>query len=153
MDTQGPPSTVSKRWAELIEDCSETGSAYQSNDWEVVIVDSGDVSTITNEPIGLDVLAPSEQVEELESVTQSVLFDTSHVYRADEQHIRFYMIIVESHTSNVAVIIPAFIEHSDLHELELLAAEDGHMYTHIRPLSDDTRVTFAHEDYSIFFES
>ena len=31
------------------------------------------------------------------------------------------------------------------------AHEEGPIYTHVRPLSDDSRVTFAHDDPALFF--
>jgi hypothetical protein len=51
----------------------------------------------------------------------------------------------------VAVVVPAFLDLAESDSLEERATDAGVMYTHVRPLSDDSRVTFTHEDPALFF--
>ena len=111
MDTQEPPPAVEQRWGELLEDAETTAAEYDADGYETRLVHPGDVTPVTGEPYGLDVLAPGDEFEALEALVERATFDTSHVYYADE----------------------------------------GVMYTHVRPLSDDSRVTFTHDDPSLFF--
>ena len=111
MDVHEPPPAVGERWRALLEDAETTAAEYAADGYDTIVVHPGDVTPVTGEPYGLDVLAPGDEFEALEELVESATFDTSHVYYADE----------------------------------------GVIYTHVRPLSDDSRVTFTHDDPSLFF--
>lgn len=150
-DAHSPPEAVSDRWQELLDDADATAEEYREGDWEVLQIRPGDVTPRPGEPFGLDVLAPGDEYDRLEETVDRVSFDTSHVYRAEEDEVRFYIVVVEASEAGVAVIVPAFLPLEDEAALAERAGEDGAMYTHVRPLSDDTRVTFTHEDPGLFF--
>ena len=153
MDTQEPPPAVEERWGELLEDAETTAAEYDADGYETRLVHPGDVTPVTGEPYGLDVLAPGDEFEALEALVERATFDTSHVYYADEGGTRFFLIVVEgaADDEDVAVVVPAFLAIDRTAQLARQATDEGMMYTHVRPLSDDSRVTFTHDDPSLFF--
>jgi hypothetical protein len=151
MDPQTAPASVSEYWAELLEDAEATAEEYGANNWETLVVHAGDVTPLSGEPFGLDVLAPGDEFEALETLAEAATFDTSHVYRTEEGDARFFIIVVEASDDGVAVVVPAFLALDRSGELRARATEAGVLYTHVRPPSDDARVTFSHEDPSLFF--
>ena len=148
---QGPPPAVEDRWEELLADADATAADYRERGWETLVVSTGDVTPLSGEPFGLDVLAPGDEFEALEGLVEAVTFDTSHVYRAEEGGVRFLVVVVEAGDEEVAVVVPAFLDVGRATDLEERAREAGVMYTHVRPLSDDARVTFTHDDPDLFF--
>ncbi|QLD89331.1 hypothetical protein HWV07_09940 [Natronomonas salina] len=151
MDSQGPPSDVADRWQELLVDADATAAEYREAGWEALVVRPGDVTPLDGDPFGLDVLAPAEEVETLEELVADVTFDTSHVLRAEEGGVRFCIVAVEAGEDEVAVVVPVFYDVDEAASLAERAREEGVTYTHVRPPSDDARVTFTHDDPSLFF--
>jgi len=151
MDPQGPPPAVTERWEELLADADATAAEYREEGWETFAVRPGDVTPLSGSPFGLDVLAPGDEFEALETLVEDVSFDTSHVYRADEGGVRFVVVAVEATADETVVVVPAFFDVDRAADLEERALEAGVMYTHVRPLSDDARVTFTHDDPELFF--
>ena len=98
-------------------------------------------------------LAPGDEFEALEELVERATFDTSHVYYSNEGGTRLLVVVVEGTADDrdVAVVVPAFLAIDRTPELARQATDEGVMYTHVRPLSDDSRVTFAHDDPSLFF--
>jgi DNA-binding phage protein len=148
---QGPPPAVEDRWEELLADADATAAEYRGRGWETLVVSTGDVTPLSGEPFGLDVLAPGDEFEALEGLVEAATFDTSHVYRAEAGGVRFFVVVVEAGDEEVAVVVPAFLAVERAGDLEERAREAGVMYTHVRPLSDDARVTFSHDDPDLFF--
>ena len=151
MDPQSPPPAVSERWDALMADAEATVEEYGERGWETLFVHPGDVTPITGEPFGLDVLASGDEFEALEGAVETVTFDTTHVYRTEVGDARFFVIVVEASDDEFAVVVPAFLSISQSEGLRETATEEGTMYTHVRPLSDDARVTFSHDDPGLFF--
>ncbi len=151
MNRQGPPPAVAERWEELLEDAEATAAEYAENGWRTVLVDVGDVTPLSDDPFGLDVLAPGDVVETLEALLEEVTFDTSQVYRAEDGGARFYIIVTEASEDGVAVVVPAYLSIDEADPLAARAEREGVMYTHVRPLSGDRRVTFSHDDPGLFF--
>ena len=154
MDVHEPPPAVGERWQALLEDAETTAAEYAADGYETLVVHPGDVTPVTGEPYGLDVLAPGDEFEALEALVGRATFDTSHVYHADEGETRLLVVVVEGTADDgdgdVAVVVPAFLAVDRTPELARQATDEGVMYTHVRPLSDDSRVTFTHDDPELF---
>ncbi|WP_049939438.1 DUF7529 family protein [Natronomonas pharaonis] len=148
---QGPPPAVTDRWETLREDATATAAEYDADGWTVHRVETGEVTPLSGTPFGLDVLVPGDDFERASELVEAASFDTSHVYRAEERGVRFLIIVVEASDDEVAVVVPAYLSASDTEALAERAREEGVMYTHLRPLSDEARVTFSHEDPELFF--
>lgn len=137
-----------------MEDAEATAAEYNENGFRTLLIHTGDATPLTDTPFGLDVLAPGDEFEALEELVEEVTFDTSHVYRTEEAGARFLIVVVEGTDADggdVAVIVPSYLDIASSEPLEERATEAGVMYTHVRPLSDDSRVTFTHEDPDLFF--
>lgn len=151
---QSPPPIVSERWQELLDDAETTAAEYNEDGYRTLVIHAGDVTALSGDPFGLDVLAPGDEFEALDELVEVATFDTSHVYRYEDGGARFLLVVVEGTDGDgedVAVVVPAYLDIADSEVLEERATEAGVMYTHVRPLSDDSRVTFTHEDPALFF--
>lgn len=148
-----PPPIVAERWRELVDDAEATVAEYEQDGWETFLVHPGDVTPITGDPFGLDLLAPGNEFDALQELVSEVDFHTSHVYHSEEGGVRFLVVVVEGtkNATDVAVVLPAYLAADQTGELKAQATEAGVIYTHVRPLSDDARVTFTHEDPDLFF--
>ena len=146
------PEGVAARFETLIEEAETIGSEYRNDGWDVQVVHTGDVTALLEDPFGIDVLAPGSEYEQLEDLADGVSFDRSHVYRAEEDDSVFFVIVVESTEEEVAVVVPVFLNRRDLMQLEGAALDREELQTHVRPLSNDTRVTFTHDDLDPFFK-
>ena len=151
MDGPTPPAAVDEHWREVADDAEETAAEYREAGWETLVVHPGDVTPRDGDPYGLDVLAPGSEFEALQELVADVTFDTSHVYRADHGGVRFFIVANEATADQVAVVVPAYLADARADGVRERALEEGVMYTHVRPLSADARVTFAHEDPELFF--
>lgn len=145
------PQAVADRWETLLADAAATAAEYREEGWDVLVVHPGDVTPLTDDPFGLDVLAPSDEFETLEELVEHLAFDRTTVYSMEDGDARFYIVVPESRAQERAVVIPAFLSLGELPDLRQVAADAGLMYTHVRPPSSDVRVTFQHDDPSLFF--
>lgn len=145
------PSAVADRWDDLLEDARATAAEYREDGWDVLVLHPGDVTPLTDDPFGLDVLAPDNEFEELRTVVDGTDFDRTSVYTADDGGVRFYVTVVESTAETTAVVVPSFLVRTEQPPLQRKAEDEGVMYTHVRTLSADERVTFRHEDPGLFF--
>lgn len=151
MNDQSPPPAVGENWQELLDDAEAMAAEYREEGWEALVIQTGDVTALDSDPFGLSVLAPGSEFEALDELVDRVTFDTSHVYRTDDGGVRFLIVVAEATADEVAVVVPAFLSLRDADTLEARASEEGTMYTHVRPLSADRRVTFTHDDPGLFF--
>lgn len=148
-----PPPAISEHWQELIDDADATAAEYEENGYETCTVHPGDVTPITGDPFGIDVLAPGNEFEAIQTIAAEAHFHSYHVYHMEKSGVRFLVLVVEGtrNGDDVAVLIPLYLVLDEIAELEQQAKDDGVIYTHVRPLSDDTRVSFTHEDPELFF--
>lgn len=159
MDPQTPPAAVEDRWRSLLADAEAIAEEYEADGTDTVVVHPGDVTPLDGTPFGFDVLAPRDEFDALEALAADATFDTSHVYRAETDAARVFVVVVEGaleaadggDATDVAVVVPAFLSLERAPSLESRARREGVMYTHVRPVSDDARVTFTHDDPDLFF--
>lgn len=148
------PPVVADRWEDLLSDARATAAEYREEGWDSLLVHTGDVTPLAGDDgdrFGLDVLAPDDEYARLEALAAGASFDTTRVFRATERGVRFLLVVVEATDDRTAVLVPAYLVHAEATPLRERAADEGVLYTHVRPLSDETRVTFTHDDPSLFF--
>lgn len=151
MESRGPPSAVAERWRELLDDVETLAEEYREAGWETLAVSTGHVTPRSDEPFGLDVVAPPEEFDALRDLVDDATFDTSQVYRDEESDVRFYIVAQEALADGVAVLVPTFCALDETGELAATARREERMYTHVRTQSGDERVTFVHDDPDLFF--
>lgn len=145
------PDGVADRWQAVLEDAAATAAQYREDGWETIELHPGDVTPLTGEPHGLDVLLPGSEYEALTEAVADATVDAFEVYRATEGGTHFYVVVFEATEEELAIVCPAFIGGSDAGALEQRARAAGALPIHARPLSDDSRVTFTSEDPDLFF--
>lgn len=145
------PDAVSSGWDAVIEEAEQFAAKYRYDGWEATVVHPGDVTALSEDPLGLDVLAPGDEFETVKSLVEAHEFDTSRVYRRDDDGILLVLTVFEATADERAVLVPAFVSKHDLAELETAVRESGQMPIHVRPLSDDLRASFAVSDPDLFF--
>lgn len=145
------PPAVADRWETVLADARATATDYRAAGWEALLVHTADVTPLTDDRFGLDVLAPDDEFEQLRTLVEESPISETHVYTAEDGAVRFYVIAAEAPSAEQAVVIPAFLQMSAAPPLETRATDAGTMYTYVRPLSAEARVTLAHDDPALFF--
>lgn len=73
------------------------------------------------------------------------------VYRAEDGGVRFFVTVPEAVDAGLAVVVPTFLPLSEAPPMQARAESEGAMFTHVRTLAADERVTFRHDDPDRFF--
>jgi hypothetical protein len=139
-------------WGDLLDDVEATAVEYREEGWETHALTVGDVTALyaTDKPYGLDVLVPESAFELVDGLREETTFDNSEVYARTIGPTVFLLIVELASETNDAVLIPAYFNHTTDGELLDAAAEGDGMRVHVRSLGSDHRVTFRHEDYTLF---
>ena len=145
------PPAVADRWETVLSDARATATDYREDGWEALLVHTADVTPLTDDRFGLDLLAPDDEFEELQTLVDDTPISETHVYSAQDGGVRFYVIAAEASAAERAVILPAFLPLSAAPSLQARATEAGAMYTYVRPLASEARVTLTHDDPDLFF--
>lgn len=148
-------------WERVVEDMGATAGQYERAGVDVVTVHPGDVAVLSGEPrtlaeergdyepgpqrLGLDVVVPGDEFEELHDVADRHEFDSYEAFRAVEGGVVFALLVFESADEAAVVLVPVYYEVSDLPDLRRIAAEYG-LYTNVRPLDREAVVTFTPAD-------
>jgi hypothetical protein len=151
-----PFEHVVSRWDAVIEEMAATAADYAEDGWETVTLHPGDVTVSAGEEpnanSGFDVLVPGDEFERLREAATDRLFDSYEVYRTVDQGVVFLLTVLTDDAGELAVFVPAYYPDTDAGELRAAVETDGGtLTTHVRPLQDDERVEFYHEDPSLFF--
>ena len=148
----GIPGThlrAAEYWDEMIADMEVTAEEYEADGWETVQVHPGDVSPMVpddSDTFGLDVLVPDNEFEEVEHLVDGgVTFDSYEVFRALADGLVLFVVAMEDHDEEVAVLYPAYYDPEDAQGMLAAAEQAGEMRTYLRTLQQD-RVEFTHEE-------
>jgi hypothetical protein len=144
------PEGVADQWDELVADADAMAERYRAEGWTALVVTTRDVAVLDGEPFGLDVLAPGEEYERLERLVETGAVDRTHAFRTDAEGVRLLVVVAEAPAAEEAVLVPAYLSLEDVETLRGRAEEEGAMYTHVRTLAADTRVTLQHDDPELF---
>jgi hypothetical protein len=161
MDADSPPADAplaDGRLAELLADVEAVAGDHRDAGRETVVVPPLDVGVLADVTFGLEVLTPPERFADLAGVVDAATLHTSHVYRTDADDARLLIVLQEgtlpatddAAAADLSMFVPAVLP-LPADALAARAREAGVMYTHVRPPADDGRVTFTHEDPSLFF--
>jgi hypothetical protein len=143
-----PTERARSHWEAVVADMETTAEGYREAGWEVLELHPGDV-TVDEEENGLDVLVPGDEFEALEEIAAEATFDSYEVYRAAESGLVFALVVLEDADGERAVCCPTYYERTDIEGVRERIG-DGVLYTHVRPLADDRRVTFSYEEPELF---
>lgn len=142
---------MADRWDDVLADASATAAEYREDGWDVLELHPGDVTPLTDDTAGFDVLAPDNEFADLREVVEGLDFDRTSVYHAEDGGVRFYVIVPEATADKQAVVVPSFLVLTEEPALEKRAEAEGALVTRVRTLADDERVTFRHDDPPLFF--
>lgn len=143
---------VSERWPALFADAESMAERYQDRGWEPTVLDPEQCGIDDTEPPGLRVTVPADDHEVVDEAVKTGPFDTSHVYRATDEETGQFLVAVEARTQERAVVVPVAVAPEDLETLETRVAGTGSMHTHVDSAGGEERVTFSHDDPSLFFD-
>lgn len=151
----GNVKRVMRVWEDVLADMEGTAESYREEGYSVLEIHPGDVATPDGTQEGrwgLDVLVPDDEFDELKRKTQheGVSFDESEVFRATMSGLVVLVVTMLDHDNEEAIVFPAYYDIDQDQELLDRVSETGKMPTHLRPLDLETRVTFTHQDPSLF---
>ncbi|WP_235853483.1 DUF7529 family protein [Halosimplex salinum] len=145
----GAATAVREHWDDLVGDMEATAAEFEAAGWETLELHPGDVTAVTGERWGFDVLVPDDEFDRLREWVDGGSFDEHDVYRV-ESGIVFALVVLKDDDDERAVCCPLYYDDAAVEGLGELAAREGRIYTHVRTLSEED-VTFTHEDPSLFF--
>ncbi|WP_255149048.1 DUF7529 family protein [Halorarius halobius] len=145
----GAAAAIREHWETFIGDMEATAEEFQAAGWEVLELHPGDVTALSGEQWGFDVLVPDDEFEELERWVADGSFDDHDVYRAAPDLV-FVLVVLKDADAERAICCPIYYERDAMEGLRELAAREGHIYTHVRRLSEEY-VHFTHEEPDLFF--
>jgi hypothetical protein len=150
-----PLAGLVDRWEAVLDDMEATATDYRENGWTVVELHPGDVTplppamggeALDDDRVGLDVLVPDNEFEEVETAAADATFDSYDAYRAQAGSVVFAVVAVEATASELAVLVPLYYRAADAKEMARRALDRGRLDLFVRPLADDRRVVFGQEE-------
>ncbi|WP_415381432.1 hypothetical protein [Halosimplex sp. TS25] len=145
----GAAAAVREHWDDLIGDMEATAGEFEAADWDVLELHPGDVTAVTGERWGFDVLVPDDEFERLREWVDAGSFDEHDVYRV-ESGIVFALVVLKDDTDERAVCCPLYYDDAAVEGLGDIAEREGRIYTHVRNLAEEY-VTLTHEEPDLFF--
>jgi hypothetical protein len=142
------PDAVADHWTELLDDARATAAEYRDRGWDVLLVHTADATVVEE---GLDVLVPDNEYDELAALAEQAAFDNSRVFSNTAGGVRFLLIVVEATEEKQAVAVPAYFAVAEEPTLREQGKTAGVLRTQIRALGSESRVTFTHDDPTLFF--
>lgn len=142
---------VSGGWDDVLADMEHTAAEYRDAGWEVVELHPGDVTTVSGNPFGFDVVVPGEEFEAVTRAVEAGEFTEDELYRNDAAGIAYVLAILQDPARKLAICCPIYYELDDAQDLIDDSKRAGVMYTHVRPLQRDREVTFTHDEPERFF--
>jgi len=142
-------SAVREHWDDLVGDMEATAAEFEDAGWDALQLHPGDVTAVTGDRWGFDVLVPDDEFEQLHEWVDDGAFDEHDVYRV-ESGIVFALVVLRDEADERAVCCPLYYDDATVKGLCDLAGQQGRVFTHVRNLAEEY-VTFTHEEPSLFF--
>ena len=156
-DSTGPrrePPDLGDRWDDVLADARATARGYREDGWTVHEVYPGDVTPLVEEDDlpALDVVLPDDEFTTVRRVVAEAdrSFETCEVFRAGDGSVLFLVVVERDDPTRTAVLYPAYYDTARATGFVRAAAEADAVAVHLRALSPDERVTFTHDDPSLF---
>lgn len=140
---------IREHWDDLVGDMEATAEAFRERGWEVLELHPGDVTAVSGDRWGFDVLVPDDEFARLAEWVETCEFDEHDVYRATSRLV-FVLVVLQDADGQRAVCCPLYYGPEAADGLRELAEREGRIYTHVRRLSEEY-VTFTHENPDLFF--
>jgi hypothetical protein len=144
------PEAVADQWDGLVADADAMAERYRAEGWDALVVTTRDVTVLDGEVFGLEVLVSDGEYERVEGLVETGAVDRTHAFRTDAAGVRLLVVVAEAPAAEEAVLVPAWLSLEDVEGLRGRAEAEGAMYTHVRTLAADTRVTLQHDDPELF---
>lgn len=148
-----PASEAMPYWERLIEDMEATAEEYRNSGWEAVELHPGDVSVFPGEQgrRGIELLVPDNEFDPMaEAFDAAEGFDSGEVYRASENSILYFLVVMEDESTETAILLPAHYSHRRETDFVEMLQSASDVPIHVRPLNERRILTFAHKDPSLF---
>ncbi|WP_435145503.1 DUF7529 family protein [Halobaculum sp. P14] len=152
-----PLAGVEDFWQDVMDDMEATAEEYRDAGWDVLALHPGDVTALptasaqaTPDRVGLDVLLPGDEFEELEGLVAETdaEFDEYDAYRAETDDVVFLVVAMKSESAGAAVVFPLYYAVSEAAPMLKQVARIGELRTYLRPLDDSSRVLFTQQEPS-----
>lgn len=148
----GAPTNVQAQsgWQAVIEDMEATAEAYRDRGWTTLELHPGDAVLVDSDTrLGLDVLLPGPEYEDLESMAENAEFTDVDVFRAEGSGLLYLLVVEKDPDAETAVFVPAYYDPGSAQEKLDAIREDGELRLFCRRLNDDY-VEFVHADIEPF---
>lgn len=148
-------------WEDVLDDMAATARQHREQGKTAIELHPGDVATLTGEPrtaaelsadgepalddrqLGLDVIVPGDEYDDVRSVLGDQNPDRMDVFQATGNGLVFLLLVLTA--GETVVLVPVYYDREDTDALQTIARERG-LRLHVRPLTDDERVTVTVDD-------
>ena len=151
--------TATDEWDDLLEDASAIADSYRNDGWDVVVPAPETVSPRAGDDRrGFDVLVDPETYDLLSSLVDGELsIDGAEVYYrpAEGDDRRFALAVERDSDTETAVCLPLTYSMAEAKPALKTALLEEELLVHVGAESDaesQQRVTFSHDDPSLFLE-
>ncbi|PSP31173.1 hypothetical protein BRC64_11120 [Halobacteriales archaeon QH_10_67_22] len=136
-------------WDELLDDMDARADAYEADGWDTLRLHAGDVTALDGrygDRVGLSVLVPDDEFDDLEATLAEATVDSYEVYRTEVQGYVAFLLSVETDAESV-VLCPGYYALADdaVHALFDRATDAGRLTVYLRRL-DETAVELTLEE-------
>ena len=137
-------------WDDIISDMEATAAEYEAEGWDTLQLHPGDVTALVpdddDDRFGIDVLIPDDEFADLETLLEGdVSFDTYEAFRAMADGLVLFVVAMEDHDSEVAVLYPAYYDAKNARPMLTTAERAGQMHTYVRTLTNE-QIEFTHNE-------
>jgi len=140
--SEGGPGPM-EWWDELLADAAASAAAYEERGWETLQLHTADVTPLDGEygdRVGLSVLVPDDEFDDLHSLFADATVDGYEVYRTVVTDYVALLVVLEDEDGGTAVLVPAYYAMADdaVEGLFDAADDDGELTVYLRNLADDS---------------
>ena len=103
-------------WDELLADAAASAAAYEERGWETLQLHTADVTPLDGEygdRVGLSVLVPDDEFDDLQSLFADATVDGYEVYRTVVTDYVALLVVLEDGEGGTAVLVPAYYAIAD----------------------------------------
>jgi len=149
-----PDDPVATHWDDVLADMSAVADELRESGWDVLELHPGDVTPLTGEfgdRVGMDVLVPDDEFDDLTGRFDGTVFDEYDVYRTVAEGVAFAVCAIRSTGANAAVVYPMYyrLDEPPARRVLARARESGGLTCHFRRLDGET-LAFRFEDADLF---
>ncbi|OLZ42045.1 hypothetical protein A6E15_14165 [Natrinema saccharevitans] len=158
-ESAGGSAGTDAAWDDLLEDAAEIAEEYREEGWDAVVLEPADVSPVeSDDRTGLDVAVSQSAYELVEGLIEDgdVTIAAADVYyrplEEGDGDRRVALAVERDEETETAVLVPLVYDITACRSVFETALLEAELLVHVAADPVAGRVTFSHDDPSLFLE-